>query len=58
MAGLAISSFASFLSAAGGIAAAAPVTALGLIPILAIGMNFYRYQSVDPEARPIDAQKV
>lgn len=22
---------------------------LGMIPLLAIGMNFYRYQSVDPE---------
>lgn len=38
--------------------AAGPVTMLGLIPILAIGMNYYRYQSVDPEGRPIDADKV
>lgn len=37
---------------------AAPVTALGLIPLLALGINFYRYQSVDPEGRPIDAQRV
>lgn len=35
-----------------------PVTALGLIPLLALGINFYRYQNVDPEARPIDAQRV
>lgn len=37
---------------------AAPVTAIGLIPLLALGLNFYRYQSIDPEARPIDAQRV
>lgn len=38
---------------------AAPVTtALSLIPLLALGINYYRYQSVDPEGRPIDAQKV
>lgn len=36
----------------------APVTALGLIPLLALGINFYRYQNVDPEARPIDAARV
>lgn len=54
---LAISSIASFFSAAGTLAAA-PVTILSLIPIIAIGMNYYRYQNVDPEARPIDAQSV
>lgn len=37
---------------------AAPITAVGLIPLLALGINFYRYQSVDPEGRPIDAQQV
>lgn len=37
---------------------AAPVTVLSLIPLLAIGINYYRYQSVDPEGRPIDAEKV
>lgn len=37
---------------------AAPVTALSLIPLLALGINYYRYQSIDPEGRPIDAQKV
>lgn len=36
----------------------APVTAIGIIPLLALGINFYRYQNVDPEARPIDAQRV
>lgn len=51
----ALSSISTFLT--GGLAAA-PVTALSLIPLIAIGMNFYRYQSVDPEARPIEAQKV
>ncbi len=38
--------------------AAGPMTMLSLIPILAIGMNYYRYQSVDPEGRPIEATKV
>lgn len=37
---------------------AAPVTALSLIPLLALGINYYRYQSNDPEGRPIDAQEV
>lgn len=37
---------------------AAPVTVLSFIPLLAIGINYYRYQSVDPEGRPIDAEKV
>lgn len=37
---------------------AAPVTALSLIPLLALGINYYRYQSIDPEGRPTDAQKV
>lgn len=37
---------------------AAPVTALSLIPILALGINYYRYQSIDPEGRPIDAERV
>lgn len=37
---------------------AAPVTVLSLIPLLAIGINYYRYQSVDPEGRPIDAERV
>lgn len=38
--------------------AAGPVTMLSLIPIFAIGLNYYRYQSVDPEGRPIEATKV
>ncbi|XP_031629976.1 glucose dehydrogenase [FAD, quinone]-like [Contarinia nasturtii] len=37
---------------------AAPVTALSLIPLLALGINYYRYQSIDPEGRPIDAQQI
>lgn len=36
----------------------APVSALSLIPLLAIGINYYRSQSDNPEGRPIDAQKV
>lgn len=31
---------------------------LSLIPLLALGLNYYRYQSIDPEGRPIDAEKV
>lgn len=37
---------------------AAPLTALSLIPLLAIGLNYYRYQASDPEARIIDASVV
>lgn len=48
---------ASFLTTAGTLAAG-PVTILSLIPLLAIGMNYYRYQSIDPEGRPIEASKV
>lgn len=55
MMSFALASISSLLT--GGLAAA-PVTALGLIPLIVIGMNFYRYQSVDPEARPIEATKV
>lgn len=53
----AFTSIASFLTTAGSLAAG-PVTMLSLIPLLAIGMNYYRYQSVDPEGRPIEATKV
>lgn len=48
---------ASFLTTAGTLAAG-PVTMLSLIPLLAIGVNYYRYQSVDPEGRPVEASKV
>lgn len=51
----ALTSLSTFLTSG---LVAGPVTALSLIPLIAIGMNFYRYQSVDPEARPIEAQKV
>lgn len=53
----ALPSITSFLATAGTLAAG-PVTMLSLIPLLAIGMNYYRYQSVDPEGRPIEATKV
>lgn len=53
----ALTTIASFLTKAGTLAAG-PVTMLSLIPLFAIGMNFYRYQSVDPEGRPIEASKV
>lgn len=33
-----------------------PMTSLlGVIPLLAIGMNLYRYQSLDPEGRVKEA---
>lgn len=50
--------FAALTSILTGGLTAAPITAIGLIPLLALGINFYRYASVDPEGRPIDAQKV
>lgn len=53
---MAFAALASLFTAGG--LTAAPITAIGLIPLLALGINFYRYQSVDPEGRPIDAQKV
>ena len=31
---------------------------IGMIPILAIGMNYYRYAKLDPEARVYDAEQV
>lgn len=54
---LAISSISSLLVTTGGLVAA-PMTALGLLPLIVIGMNYYRYNTVDPEARPIDASVV
>lgn len=53
----AFSSISSLLASTGGLVVA-PMTALTLLPLIAIGMNFYQYQSVDPEARPIDATQV
>lgn len=53
---MALAAIGSFFSTGGLVAA--PITALSIIPLLAIGINYYRYQSVDPEARPIDADKV
>lgn len=31
---------------------------LGMIPLLAIGMNYYRYQNVDPENKVQEPQVV
>lgn len=56
MSGMALAAISSFFTT--GTLVAAPLTALSIIPLLAIGINFYRYQSVDPEARPFDAEKV
>lgn len=35
-----------------------PVTLLSMIPLVAIGLNYYRYTSADPESHPIDAPVV
>lgn len=37
---------------------ASPVTLLGMLPLIAIGLNYYRYTSVDPESHPIDTTTV
>lgn len=37
---------------------ASPVTLLGMIPIIAIGLNYFQYTNIDPESAPIDAQNV
>lgn len=36
----------------------APITALTLLPLIALGLNYYRYRNTDPETRPIDKFKV
>lgn len=35
-----------------------PITLLSMIPLLAVGLNYYRYNNVDPESAPIDAPVV
>lgn len=35
-----------------------PITLLGMIPLIAVGLNYYRYTDVDPESAPIDAPVV
>lgn len=35
-----------------------PITLLSMIPLLAVGLNYYRYANVDPESAPIDAPVV
>lgn len=35
-----------------------PLTLIGMIPLIAVGLNYYRYQNVDPESAPIDAPVV
>lgn len=35
-----------------------PITLLGMIPLIAVGLNYYRYNDVDPESAPIDAPVV
>ncbi|XP_050082472.1 glucose dehydrogenase [FAD, quinone] [Anopheles aquasalis] len=46
---------ASVAAVAGGLAHT-PLALLTLIPLLAVGVNYYRYQSVDPETNPTDQQ--
>ncbi|XP_058447544.1 glucose dehydrogenase [FAD, quinone] [Malaya genurostris] len=46
---------ASIAAVAGGITHT-PIALLTLIPLIAVGVNYYRYQSVDPESKPIDEQ--
>ena len=35
-----------------------PVTLLSMIPLVAIGLNYYRYTNADPESHPIDVPVV
>lgn len=35
-----------------------PIAIMTLIPLIAIGMNYYRYQTYDPESKIIDAPYV
>lgn len=48
---------ASVAAVAGGITHT-PIALLTLIPLIAVGVNYYRYQSVDPESKPIDQETV
>lgn len=41
-----------------GTIASSPMTLLGIFPLLAVGLNYYRYTDVDPESAPIDAPVV
>lgn len=36
-----------------------PVTTiLGIVPLFAMGLTYFRYNSVDPESHPLDVQNV
>lgn len=35
-----------------------PLTLLSIIPLIAVGVNYYRYANTDPESNPIDAPVV
>ncbi|EAT44641.1 AAEL004002-PA [Aedes aegypti] len=48
---------ASVAAVAGGLTHT-PIALLTLIPLIAVGVNYYRYQSVDPESNPIDQQSL
>lgn len=48
------------MEAAGALASLAPspITVLGLIPLLALGITYFRYQQFDPESYITDANTV
>lgn len=35
-----------------------PLTILSIVPLIAVGLNYYKYLNVDPESAPIDAPVV
>jgi hypothetical protein len=35
-----------------------PLTLLSIVPLIAVGLNYYKYLSVDPESAPIDTPVV
>lgn len=48
------------MEAAGALASLAPspITVLGLIPLLALGITYFRYQQFDPESYVTDINSV
>jgi hypothetical protein len=49
--------FAPLTSLAGGIVTS-PLAFLSLLPLVAVGINYFRYNNVDPETGPVDAVNV
>lgn len=54
---MALAIVTSLAAVAGGLTHS-PIAILSLIPLIAVGLNYYRYQSVDPESRIVDATTV